>query len=97
MGSVKNTRITSNNKVEYTISVDYEEALLLKGHITNMHIFSEDSADIKANIISRGKGETKYLRIPSKISKDLSTKSGIKCLRIDSKEKIIIYAVVDKP
>lgn len=96
MGSVKSTRISSNNKVEYTITVDYEESLLLKGHVTNMHIFSEDSADIKANIICKGKGNTKYLRIPQKISKDIKSLSSVNCLRYDSKDKIIIYAVIDK-
>jgi hypothetical protein len=80
MGSVKSTRITSNNKVEYTVSIDYEEALLLKGHITNMHLFSEDSADIKTNITSKGKGNTKYVRIPRNIAKDVSTMSNVRCL-----------------
>ena len=46
MGSVKSTRITANNKVEYTVSISYEESLLLKGHVTNMHLFSEESADV---------------------------------------------------
>ncbi|MBW2976660.1 hypothetical protein KY347_04400 [Candidatus Woesearchaeota archaeon] len=96
MGSVKSTRITANNKVEYTVSIDYEEALLLRGHITNMHLFSEDSADIGTNIVSRGKGNTKYLRVPRNIAKGIGSRSIVKCLRIDSKGKIIMFYVIDK-
>ncbi len=96
MGSVKSTRITTNNKVEYTVSIDYEESLLLKGHVTNVHIFSEDSADIIANIHSRGKGNTKYLRIPRQIAKNIMDKSIAKCLRTECADKIIIYTVIEK-
>jgi len=96
MGTVKSTRITENNKVEYTVSIDYEESLLLKGHVTNMHLFSEDSAELKTNITSRGKGNTKYMRIPRHLSKDITDKSNVRCLRFDSPYKIIIFTVIDK-
>ncbi|HLG25123.1 MAG TPA: hypothetical protein VI564_09395 [Candidatus Nanoarchaeia archaeon] len=96
MGSVKGTKITSNNKVEYVVSISYEESLLLKGHVTNIHLFSEESADTKANILSRGKGNTKYLRIPRQIAKDIGEMSSVKCLRMESADKIIIYTVIDK-
>ena len=96
MGSVKGTKITSNNKVEYIISISYDESLLLKGHVTNVHIFSEESAEIKANILSRGKGSTKYLRIPRQLAKDLGEKSNVRCLRMESSDKIILYVVIDK-
>jgi hypothetical protein len=96
MGSVKSTRITANNKVEYTVSIDYEESLLLKGYVTNMHLFSEESADVKTNIISRGRGNTKYLRIPRQIAKEIRVNSSIKCLRMDSADKIIIFIVIEK-
>ena len=96
MGSVKSTKITANNKVEYTVSIDYEESLLLKGYVTNMHLFSEDAADIKANITSRGKGNTKYSRIPRQIAKDIRDNSSVRCLRMESADKIIIYTVIEK-
>jgi len=96
MGSVKSTRITANNKVEYVVSIDYEEALLLKGHVTSMHLFSEDSADVKTNILSRGRGNTKYIRVPTKLSKNIRENSSVKCFRLNSKDKIIICAVIDK-
>ncbi len=96
MGVVKGVKITSNNKVEFAVSVDYEESLLLRGHATNVHVFSEDSADIATTLVSRGKGNTKYIRIPQKIAKDLRGNSSIKCLRMDSKDKIIIYSVIQK-
>ena len=50
MGSVKGTKITANNKVEYVVSIDYEESLLLRGHVTNIHLFSEESANTRTNI-----------------------------------------------
>ena len=96
MGSVKSTRITANNRVEYTVSIDYDESLLLKGHVTNVHIFSEDSADIKTNITSRGKGNTKYIRVPQRIAKEIRDNTIVKCLRMDSADKVIIYTVIEK-
>jgi hypothetical protein len=96
MGSVKSTKITTNNKVEYTVSIDYEESLLLKGYVTNMHLFSEDSADIRTKIKSRGKGNTKYIRIPRQIAKDIRDNSNVMCLRMDSADRIIIYTVIEK-
>ena len=96
MGSVKSTKITSNNKVEYTVAIDYEEHLILKGHATNIHIFSEDSVDVKTRIISRGRGNTKYIRLPYNISKEVKPNNDVRCLRVDSKDKIIIFTVIDR-
>ncbi len=94
MGSVKSTKITSNNKIEYTVAIDYEESLILKGHATNVHIFSEDSANNKTKIISRGRGNTKYIKLPRNISEEVNQDSDVKCLRIESKDKIIIFTVI---
>ncbi len=100
MGTVKITmitaNITANNKVEYTVSINYEESLLLKGHVTNMHLFSEDSAELKTNITSRGKDNTKYIHIPGQLAKDITDKSNARCLRFESPYKIIIFTVIDK-
>ena len=96
MGSVKGIKITANNKVEFVVTVDYEESLLLKGHATNIHIFSEESADLKTNVVSRGKGNTKYIRVPQKIAKDIKDKNMVKCMRVESHDKIVIYSVIEK-
>jgi hypothetical protein len=96
MGSVKGTRITANNKVEYVVSIDYEEALLLQGHVTNVHLFSEECATFASNILSRGKGETKYLRIPSKLAKDIRTSSEVRCLRLDAGNRVMLFTVIEK-
>jgi len=96
MGTIKGTKVTSNNKVEYTISVDYEQSLLLQGHMTNIHIFSENSAQIKTNIVSRGKGNTKYIRIPSKISSEIKNNSNVSCMKMDSEDQTILFFVLKK-
>ena len=96
MGLIKGTKITSNNKVEFTVSIDYDEALLLQGHATNVHLFSEECAIFQANILSRGKGDTKYLRIPSKIAKDVRSTSEARCLRLDVGNRILLFTVIEK-
>lgn len=96
MGLIKGTKITSSNKVEFTVSIDYEEALLLQGHVTDIHLFSEECATFPANILSRGKGETKYLRIPGKLTKDIRTSQDVRCLRLDSNNRVLLFVVIEK-
>ena len=65
MGTILGSKITKDNHVIFEVQLDYEESLQLKGHIKKVHLFSEDAADIKANLSQRGKNEaTKYFLIP---------------------------------
>jgi len=55
MGAVLGSRIKDEGKIVFELLLDYEEALQLRGHIDNIHIFSENIADIKTNISQRRK------------------------------------------
>ena len=77
--------------------MDYEESLLLKGHIKNVHIFSEDSADIRTNLSQRGKNEaTKYFLVPKQLRNNLKFNEKVKCQKLETNTKIIFVYVVDK-
>jgi hypothetical protein len=99
MGSILSSKVLKDeNKVIFEVLADYEEALQLKGSIDNVHIFSENIADIKTNLSMRGKNEaTKYFLIPKQLRKDL--RFGVEdviCQRINTPTKIIFVYVIDK-
>lgn len=97
MGSIDNIKIGTNaKKVQFTISVDYAEYLMLHGHATNIHIFSEDCINIKTSILTKGKNSTKYVRIPYKLAKNIRANALTKVTRFDSKDKIIIITIIDR-
>lgn len=97
MGEIINTKVAQDGKIELTLTLDYEEALQLKGRINNIRLFSEDTAEIKTNIAARGKNEaTKYFLIPKKFRKDFDFPKEVICQRIDSKTKTIFVYVIDK-
>jgi len=98
MGSILNAELQEDGKVVYKISLDKEEALALKGHMDKVHVFSENSSDVKSRISLRGKNEaTKYFLIPKELrDKDISTKREVSCHKIETKHKDIFVFVVDK-
>jgi len=97
MGFIIAQSIKANDKVEFRVVVDYEEALSLMGRATNVHILSEDVPSKESRIVSRGKrGETKYLLVPKTLNRELSSNSNVKCQRLDSNGKIIVFYVIDR-
>ena len=97
MGAILGSKVTNDGKVIYTISLDHEEALQLKGHIHNIRVFSEHLVDIKTNLSERGKNaSTKYFLIPTQLRKNLKFNNEVLCQRLDSKNKTIFVYVVDK-
>ena len=97
MGTIISSRVKDDGKLVFETVVDYDEALQLKGHLSNVHLFSENSAETKANISLRGKNDaTTYFLIPKDLRKGLRSNAKTNCQRIDSKGKIIFVYVVDK-
>lgn len=97
MGRILGTKIGKNNKVIFEVEMDYEESLKLKGHIKNVHVFSEDAAEIKANLSQRGTNEaTKYFLIPRNLRGDLTFNEEVKCQKIDTDTRTIFIFVVSK-
>ncbi len=97
MGVILGSKVTNDGKVIFTISLDREEALQLKGHITNINVFSDHLVDVKTNLSTRGRNEsTKYFLIPTQLRKNLKFNGEVRCQRLDSRNKTIFVYVVDK-
>jgi len=97
MGNVLSTKITKNNKVVFEIELDYEQSLKLGGHIKNVHVFSEDAADIKTNLSQRGTNEaTKYFLIPRELRRNLRFDEKVKCQKMETVDKNIFVFMVNK-
>ena len=97
MGEILGTRTTKDDKIIFEILMNYEESLQLKGHIKNIYSFSEDTADIKANLSQRGKNDaTKYFLIPRELRNNLKFNKKVKCQKFETDKKVIFIYVVDK-
>jgi hypothetical protein len=97
MGSILNTKATKDGKMVFEVLLEYEEALQLKGHISNVHLFSEEVADLPTNISLRGRHEaTKYFLIPKQLRKELKFNTKVTCQRIETPTKQIFVYLVDK-
>ena len=97
MGTILSSRIKDDGKIIFETIIDYEEAVQLKGYMDNIHIFSENVADIGTNISQRGKNEaTKYFLIPKELRKGLKFTAKTTCQKIETKTKTIFIYVVDK-
>ena len=98
MGAILNSKVVKD-KVVFSVCVEQEEALQLKGHIKDIHIFSERIADIRTNLSGRGKDSaTQYMLVPRELRKDIkfSQAKQISCQRIDTKEHAIFVYLVSK-
>ena len=97
MGIILGTKMVGDDKVIFEVEVDYEESLKLKGHVKNIHIFSEDAAEVKTNLSQRGTNEaTKYFLIPRELRDGLEFSKDVKCQKIDTGAENIFIFVVDK-
>ena len=79
----------------------YKNALIRvsqwKGNIKNIHIFSEDAAEIKTNLSQRGTNEaTKYFLIPKELRENLIFSEEVKCQKIETDTRTIFIFVVEK-
>jgi len=99
MGTIISTKTRENGKVVVEISLEYEEALQLHGHLENIHIFTENVEGFGAQISGRGKNEaTKYFLIPRELRKDIKLKSNtpVACQKIETSTNIMFVYIVDK-
>lgn len=97
MGTILGTRMAKDDKVIFEVEMDYEDSLKLKGHIRNIHVFSEDAAEIRTNLSQRGTNEaTKYFLIPRELRDGLEFNKNVKCQNIETDTRKIFIFVVDK-
>lgn len=99
MGTILSSRIKDDGKIIMEICVDYDEAVQLRGHMDNVHIFAEDAESITTHVASRGKNEsTKYFLIPKELRQDFRFKPStkIRSQKVDTKTRMMFIYVVDK-
>jgi len=97
MGMILGTKMIKDDKVVFEVEMDYEDSLKLKGHIKNIHVFSEDAAEIITNLSQRGTNEaTKYFLIPRELREGLNFNKNVKCQKIETEARKIFIFVVDK-
>lgn len=97
MGIILGTKTSKDNKIIFEVEMSYEESLKLKGNIKNIHIFSEDAAEIKTNLSQRGTNEaTKYFLIPRELRDNLNFNEKVKCQKIETDTRTIFVFVVNK-
>jgi len=98
MGAILSSKVVKD-KVVFSVCMEQQEALQLRGHVNDIHIFSERIAEIRTNLSGRGKNSaTKYFLIPRELRKDIKfpqTKQ-ISCQRLDTKEHVIFVYLVNK-
>ncbi len=94
---ISSKRQNENGKVILEVASDYDEFLQLKGHLDNIHLFTEKVAEVKTNISQRGKNEaTKYFLIPREFRRGFRFNNTTSCQRLDLKDKVVFVYVVDK-
>lgn len=97
MGSIISSKTTKDGNIIFEVKMDYEEALQLKGHVKNVHLFTENVADTRTNLSGRGKNEaTKYFLIPKELRKNIKLTDKVRCQKLETDSKIFFIYVVDK-
>jgi hypothetical protein len=97
MGTILSSRTIKEGKIIYEVELDYEESLQLRGHMKNVYLFSEEVADAKAYLSSRGKNEvTKYFLIPKELRHNIKFGDKVTCQKLETPSKIVFIYVADK-
>ncbi len=98
MGIILSSRILPDDKVKIKICLDEEEALSLGGCIRDIGIFASDLCDVESRVIERGtRGITKHFLVPIKLRSKIKKQAfGIKCSKVESKNKVMFVYVVDR-
>ena len=95
MGTIISSK-KDGDKVILEILTDYEEFLQLKGHLNDIRLITENTAEIQTNISQRGKNQaTKYFLIPRQFRKGFKFNNATSCQRLNLKDKVIFIYVVN--
>jgi hypothetical protein len=97
MGTLMSSKIREDGKVVYEVVVDSSESLQLKGHMTDVHIFSLNNMEVHSRLSKRGTNDaTTYFLVPKEFREGLKESANAKCqlIRIPNK-KIFVFTVDD--
>lgn len=97
MGTILTTKMAADKKVVVEVLLDYDEYVQLKGQMHNVHLFSENNVDVKANISQRGRNSaTKYFLIPKEMRKGMKFTEDVSCVKLDMKGRAIFIYTIKK-
>jgi hypothetical protein len=98
MGTIISQKLMPDHKVKIRVKVDIDEALVLRGNVNKVHLFSRDLPNIESKIIEKGKdGVTKYFSVPYEFrEKPKKMSKEISCQKIETDTKVIFVYVIDK-
>jgi len=97
VGEILKSEVTKEGLVLLKISMQYPEFLDLKGHLKNIHLFSEDLIEVHSHLSLRGKhGATKYLLIPKCLRKNIKFKTDVICQKQENDKEIFFIYVIKK-
>ena len=95
MGTIISSKKDKENVI-VEILTEYHEFLQLKGHLNNIRLITEEVAEVQTNISQRGKNAaTKYFLIPRQFRKGFKFNNAISCQRLDIKDKVIFFYVIN--
>ena len=81
MGEILASRV-KDQRIIFTIAVDENEALELKGSIKKIHLFSLDMCNTDSGILEKGKdGRTKFFLMPTEHKSKSKNKPEIKSVQ----------------
>ena len=96
MGTIISSKKDGKNVI-VEILVDYDEFQQLKGHLNDIRLVTENTAEVQTNISQRGKNAaTKYFLIPRQFRKGFKFNNTTSCQRLDFKDKVLFIYVIDK-
>ncbi|HLD97268.1 MAG TPA: hypothetical protein VI934_02905 [Candidatus Nanoarchaeia archaeon] len=97
MGSIISSRLKEDGKVIFEVLIDADEALQLRGNMSNVHIFSDAVIDIEANLAQRGKNEaTKYFLVPKQVRRDMKISGKVRCQKFEARGKTFFIYVIEQ-
>ena len=96
MGTIISSKKDGKNVIVEVLK-DYDEFLQLKGHLNDIRLVTENTAEVQTNISQRGKNAaTKYFLIPRQFRKGFKFNNTTSCQRLDFKDKVLFIYVIDK-
>ena len=96
MGTIISSKKDGDNVIVEVLT-DYDEFLQLKGHLNDIRLIAENTAEVQTNISQRGKNAaTKYFLIPRQFRKGFKFDNTTSCQRLDFKNKVLFIYVVNK-
>lgn len=88
MGTILGSKIREDGKVIYEVLLDADESLQLRGHVHNVHLFSDNNAEAHSRLTRRGKNDaTMYLLVPKEFRAGLEDSMNARCQIIKEENK----------